>query len=85
MPQLNIIIKRLTDITPSIDPNLKAEEAILLDSIILEHGMSSGAASIGFHIETPDGKHYVAQTSAVLLRSMVDALTGAEQFWKANP
>jgi hypothetical protein len=45
---------------------------------ILESGLTSGKTSIMFHFETGDGKKYIAQTSANMLRNIAGILQGAE-------
>lgn len=84
MPHLNIKIQRVLDPNPAL-PGIDAEEATIKNVIILEQGMASGDASVAFHIETPSGDHYIAQTSAKLLKSLVIALQGAEERFKTTP
>ncbi len=46
--------------------------------VIVEKGMKSGATSLLFHIEMPDGSNVVAETSAALFEMIRAALKGAE-------
>lgn len=44
-------------------------EATNMEVLILDGGMSSGRPSISIHIQLPDGRHVIAQTSARLFCS----------------
>jgi hypothetical protein len=48
---------------------------------ILQAGMVSGKTSLALCVQGPDGRYWVAELSADMLRFLVAAVTGAERRW----
>lgn len=57
------------------------EEAKLAGVAILEKGTECGNSSLGFVIETDDGKVYFARVTGRIFRSLADAHRGACKRW----
>lgn len=70
---------------PEITAHNFEGEVLLYGVSILEAGMVSGEASVGFILKTDDGKYFLAQTSAGIIKTLAKAIEGWEQNWKENP
>lgn len=68
-------------------PDITAEKELeFKNCTIIEQGMSGGGTAIAFTLTDPTtGMHYVVQTSADILRSLVGGIKGAEENWAENP
>lgn len=86
MPSLKIKVHRCDQKEPAW-PDLKSEKEYAFENCtVVEKGMSSGETAIMFTLTDPEtGKHYIAQTSANILRSLMGAVKGAEEHWAENP
>ncbi len=86
MPILNIKVHRCNQKEPAW-PGLETEKELEFENCtIIEQGMSSAKTAVMFTLTDPaTGKHWVAQTSADILRSLVAGIKGAEENWAENP
>lgn len=83
MISINVKIQSVEDAEKGIGiTNKPADKIVESDSLtvgILEAGMKSGATSLMFCLEMPDGSVAMAQCSAKQFRALSKALDGAEQ------
>lgn len=72
MPALNLIVQG-EGAFPDL-PTKRHAEAVELSVAALESGMVSGAPSVMFRLDMPDGSVALAQTSLKIFLSVADAL-----------